>query len=70
MAFPTNLHPHPHRVEICRQEAQVNPGLWKLIVAAAAILLLLVGAMEVFKEPEKGLAFQTPAGHLNHPSSL
>ncbi len=28
--------------------AQVKSGLWKLLVAAAAILVLMLGAMEVF----------------------
>ncbi len=70
MAIRTDLHPSPERAQSCRQEAPVNPGLWKLIAATAAILLGVVGAMELFKENDKGLAFQTPSAHIERPSSL
>ena len=70
MAFPTHLHVSHHRDDHGRQEAPVTPGLWKLLVAAAAILVGLAGAVEVFAEKEKGLAFQTPFGHTDHPTSL
>jgi|AraplaDrversion2_2_1032049.scaffolds.fasta_scaffold03928_9 hypothetical protein len=70
MAIQTNLHQAPRTAESCRQEAPVNPGLWKLIAATAAILLLLVGAMQVFNEADKGLAFQSPNPHGNHASAL
>jgi hypothetical protein len=33
-------------------------------------LMGLAGAVEVFAEKEKGLAFQTPFGHTDHPTSL
>jgi hypothetical protein len=69
MAIPTHLQAS-HQDAQCRQEAPVSPGLWKLLVAAAAILMLLVGAVRVFHEEEEGLAFQTPFGHTDHPSSL
>jgi hypothetical protein len=61
MAIHTHLHSSREPAEKGRQEEQLNPGLWKLIVATATILVLAVGSMEVFKETEKGLAFQRPA---------
>ncbi len=70
MAIPTHLQASYHQDAQCRQEAPVSPGLWKLLVATTAILMLLVGAVRVFHEEQEGLAFQSPVGHVNHPSSL
>lgn len=61
MAIQTHLHSSREPAEKGRQEeATTTPGLWKLLLATAALLIMTLGAMELFKEKDKGLAFQRP----------
>ncbi|TDK39616.1 hypothetical protein E2F50_05780 [Rhizobium deserti] len=48
------------------QDKHVNPGLWKLVTAAAAILILLVVSIELFKQPDASLVSKPEHQSVSH----
>jgi hypothetical protein len=48
------------------QDKHVNPGLWKLVAAAAAILALLVVSMELFRPSDTSMVRNPEQQSINH----
>jgi hypothetical protein len=61
MATRSDLHTNHGKPEGARPDAHVNPGLWKLLAAAAAILVLLITAMELFNDGDNAMTIRNPA---------
>jgi hypothetical protein len=62
MVSRTNIHAnHANLESSSTSERPCNPGLWKLLVAAAAILIMLVVVMEIFEDTEQGAITLLPA---------
>jgi hypothetical protein len=66
MAIRSDLQSNQGTSEGRPQDKHVNPGLWKLVTAAAAILVLLVVSMELFQQSDTSLVRNPEQQSVNH----
>lgn len=66
MGIRMDLRPDHGKPEDHPHEKPVTPGLWKLVTATAALLVLLVVAMEMFKDPDSAMISNPGHPALTH----